>query len=114
MTQITSATELEGILGTPLPRTRDKARPSLHAMDRQWIAGSPLVLIATSDAEGNLDVSPKGDPAGFAKVLDDTTLAIPERPGTGAVLGLRPDAARARYSRARARLRALLVAEVPA
>ena len=37
--------------------------------------------MATGDEHGELDVSPKGDPAGFALVLDDTTIAIPERPG---------------------------------
>ena len=81
MSQITTVAELESIMGAPLPAARDKTRHSLHELDRQWIAGSPLVLIGTSDAEGNLDVSPKGDPAGFAKVIDDTTIAIPERPG---------------------------------
>lgn len=81
MTQITSAQELESIMGSPLAHTRDKVRTALHELDRQWLAGSSLVLVATSDAGGNLDVSPKGDPAGFTKVLDDTTIAIPERPG---------------------------------
>jgi predicted pyridoxine 5'-phosphate oxidase superfamily flavin-nucleotide-binding protein len=37
--------------------------------------------MTTSDADGRLDCSPKGDPAGFVKVLDDKTLAIPYRPG---------------------------------
>lgn len=63
MTQITTVDQLEQIMGVALPATRDKVRPALHELDRQWIAASPLVLIATSDAEGNLDVSPKGDPA---------------------------------------------------
>jgi PPOX class probable FMN-dependent enzyme len=81
MTQITTAAELESIMGTPMDATRSKVRPSLHELDRQWLAGSPLVMVATSDAAGNLDVSPKGDPAGFTLVLDDTTIAIPERPG---------------------------------
>jgi uncharacterized protein len=50
-------------------------------VDRAWLAAAPLAFVATSDAAGHLDVSPKGDPAGFAAVLDDTTIAIPERPG---------------------------------
>ena len=87
MTQITSASELEALVGTPLAHTRDKVRTALHELDRQWLAGSPLVLVATSDAEGNLDVSPKGDPAGFTLVLDETTIAIPERPGNRRVDG---------------------------
>ena len=81
MSQITTVEELESVMGEPLPAARDKTRHSLHELDRLWLAGSPLVMIATSDAEGNHDVSPKGDPAGFTKVIDDTTIAIPERPG---------------------------------
>jgi len=81
MSQITTVEELESVMGEPLPAARDKTRHSLHELDRLWLAGSPLVMIATSDAEGNHDVSPKGDPVGFTKVIDDTTIAIPERPG---------------------------------
>ena len=81
MTQITSVDELVSLLGEPLPAARDKTRRSLHELDRVWLASSPLVLIGTSDAAGHHDVSPKGDPAGFTKVIDDTTIAIPERPG---------------------------------
>ena len=69
------------LLGEPLPRVRDKARPALHELDRDWLAASPFCLVATSDEQGRCDVSPKGDPAGFVKVLDDTTIAIPERLG---------------------------------
>lgn len=39
------------------------------------------MLVASTDGEGRVDTSPKGDPAGFVEVLDDTTLAIPDRPG---------------------------------
>ena len=81
MTQITSVDELVALLGEPQPAARDKTRRSLHELDRVWLASSPLVLIGTSDAAGHHDVSPKGDPAGFTKVIDDTTIAIPERPG---------------------------------
>ena len=48
---------------------------------RLWIERSPFLTMATSDADGRLDVSPKGDPAGFVRVLDAHTLAIPDRPG---------------------------------
>jgi PPOX class probable FMN-dependent enzyme len=87
MTQITTVEQLEAIIGTPLPATAAKVRHSLHEVDRTWLAGSPLAFLATSDSEGNLDVSPKGDPAGFALVLDDTTIALPERPGNRRVDG---------------------------
>ncbi|EPJ53687.1 MAG: pyridoxamine 5'-phosphate oxidase-related,FMN-binding protein [Osedax symbiont Rs2] len=50
-------------------------------MDRKWIAASPFCLIATSDAQGNCDLSPKGDPFGFTLILDQKTIIIPERLG---------------------------------
>jgi PPOX class probable FMN-dependent enzyme len=53
----------------------------LHERDREWLANSPFCLIATADSSGACDVSPKGDPAGFTHVIDDTTIAIPDRPG---------------------------------
>jgi PPOX class probable FMN-dependent enzyme len=80
-TQITSATELRELLGQPLPPVIQKVRPRLHDEHRQWLAASPFCLIATAGPDGSCDVSPKGDPPGFAWVLDDTTLAIPDRPG---------------------------------
>ncbi len=81
MTEITSETELRELLGEPVPRVAAKTRPALHEYDKQWLASSPLCLVATSSADGSCDVSPKGDPPGFTLVLDDTTIAIPERPG---------------------------------
>ncbi|WP_067484781.1 pyridoxamine 5'-phosphate oxidase family protein [Actinomadura hibisca] len=79
--EITSPEELRELLGEVMPRAAQKERVRLHRRDLEWIAASPFCLIATSDADGNCDVSPKGDPAGFVKVLDDVTVAIPERPG---------------------------------
>ena len=79
--EITSAAELRELLGEPMPRAVTKERTLLHEMDREWLANSPFCLIATSNAAGDCDVSPKGDPPGFAVVVDDTTIAIPERPG---------------------------------
>ena len=80
-TEITSEAELRALLGAPMPRAVAKERKALHPLDRDWIASSPFVLLATSAADGTCDVSPKGDPAGFVHVIDDTTIAIPERPG---------------------------------
>ena len=80
--EITSVERLRELLGgPPLPRVADKARDRLHPMHRRWLAASPFCLVATSGADGTCDVSPKGDPPGFARVLDDRTLALPERPG---------------------------------
>ena len=57
-------------------------RTALHALEREWLAASPFCVLAISDAEGHLDASPKGDPAGhLVQVLDDTTIALAERPG---------------------------------
>jgi PPOX class probable FMN-dependent enzyme len=81
LTEITSEAELRELLGTPMPRAAAKDRKALHALDRDWIAASPFLLLATSAADGTVDVSPKGDPDGFVHVIDDTTIALPERPG---------------------------------
>ncbi|MFC9994761.1 pyridoxamine 5'-phosphate oxidase family protein [Nocardia sp. NPDC127526] len=81
MSEITDPAELRELLGTPAERTVKKERALLHPRDREWIAASPFLVLATSDADGNCDASPKGDPAGFVRVLDDKTIAIPERPG---------------------------------
>ncbi|HEX4811296.1 MAG TPA: pyridoxamine 5'-phosphate oxidase family protein [Nonomuraea sp.] len=79
--EIGSEAELRELLGEVMPRAATKERVRLHERDRQWLAASPFCLIATSDDRGNCDVSPKGDPAGFVHVIDDTTIAIPDRPG---------------------------------
>lgn len=80
-TFVQDAEELRALLGEPMPRAVAKERTVLHPLDVQWIGASRFVLVATADADGRCDVSPKGDPAGCVKVLGPTTLAIPERPG---------------------------------
>jgi PPOX class probable FMN-dependent enzyme len=80
-TEITSEAELRELLGTPMSRAATKDRKTLHPLDRDWIANAPFLLLATCAADGTCDVSPKGDPAGFVHVVDDTTIAVPERPG---------------------------------
>jgi PPOX class probable FMN-dependent enzyme len=78
---ITTEAELRAILGQPSRLSANKAVTTLDEHCRAFIATSPFLVIASSDAAGNVDVSPKGDPAGFVQVLDDKTLAIPDRPG---------------------------------
>ncbi|WP_332643175.1 pyridoxamine 5'-phosphate oxidase family protein [Aeromicrobium sp.] len=78
---ITTEAELRELLGEPMERVLEKDRASFSPEHRAWLAASPFCLVASSDASGRCDVSPKGDPAGFGLVVDDTTLAIPERPG---------------------------------
>lgn len=89
LVEITSYDELRAVVPPPLQTTADKGRKELHGLDKQWLAESPFCLVATSAADGSCDVSPKGDPAGFTKVLDDCTIAIPERTGNRRVDGFR-------------------------
>ena len=89
LAEISSEAELRELLGTPMPRAITKERIRLHDRDRDWLAASPFCLIATSAADGTCDVSPKGDPPGFTLVLDDVTIAIPERPGNRRADGFR-------------------------
>ncbi|WP_020573936.1 pyridoxamine 5'-phosphate oxidase family protein [Actinopolymorpha alba] len=87
MVEITSESELRELVGPVQPNAATKVRTYLHELDKQWLAQSPFCLMATAGADGSCDVSPKGDPAGFTLVLDDTTIAIPDRPGNRRVDG---------------------------
>jgi hypothetical protein len=89
LVEISSETELRELLGTPMPRAVSKERIRLHDRDKDWLAASPFCLVATSAADGTCDVSPKGDPPGFTLVLDDATIALPERPGNRRADGFR-------------------------
>jgi PPOX class probable FMN-dependent enzyme len=73
--------ELRGVIGEPGGVALGKQLDRLDRHCRSFIALSPLVLVGTFDPDGACDVSPRGDAAGFVLVLDDKTLAIPERPG---------------------------------
>jgi PPOX class probable FMN-dependent enzyme len=78
---VTSESEFRAVIGHPSELV---VRKHIHALDdycRRFIERSPFVLLASADAAGRMDVSPKGDPAGFVQVLDAHTLAIPDRPG---------------------------------
>jgi PPOX class probable FMN-dependent enzyme len=80
--EIRSEEELRDLLGMPHARAAGKDRTRLVEMDRRWLAASSFCVLATSDAGGRCDASPKGDPAGhLIHVLDDATVAIAERPG---------------------------------
>lgn len=87
--EITSEDELRELLGPVMPRAAAKERVLLHDIDRQWLAASPFLLMATSAPDGSCDVSPKGDPPGFTHVIDDATIAIPDRPGNRRADGFR-------------------------
>ena len=78
---ITDPAQFRGLMGEPPPACVAKTLATLDRHCRAFIARSPFVLIASSNARGRVDVSPKGDAPGFVQVLDDSTLAIPDRPG---------------------------------
>ncbi|GAB3999421.1 hypothetical protein GCM10029992_28150 [Glycomyces albus] len=83
MDYISSREELRSIYRTPDP-DNVAVRKELEQLDghcRSFIARSPFVLIGSSDGEGNADVTPRGDRPGFVTVLDESTIAIPDRPG---------------------------------
>jgi len=78
---ITTREQLRSVLGDPSPRVLAKVIDHIDVHCRGFIARTPFLLLATANGQGKVDVSPKGDPAGFIQVLDDHTLAIPERLG---------------------------------
>ena len=88
--EITTTDELVELLGEPGQRARDKGREALLDVDRDWLAASPFCVLATADADGRCDASPKGDPAGsLVHVIDDRTIALAERPGNRRADGYR-------------------------
>lgn len=78
---IQSEAQLRALIGEPAPLTCAKISNRLNAMTRLYIERSPFICLATSDLSGNCDLSPRGDPSGFVRILDERTLLIPERPG---------------------------------
>ncbi|MGP2441106.1 MSMEG_1061 family FMN-dependent PPOX-type flavoprotein [Streptomyces sp. JW3] len=73
--------EVRARLGAPDAMAAAKKTDRLDDFFRRFIAHSPFLAMATADARGRADCSPRGDYPGFVKVLDDRTLAIPDRPG---------------------------------
>jgi PPOX class probable FMN-dependent enzyme len=73
--------DLREVVGSPTELVAGKISDRLNEVFRQYIERSPFVCVATASEAGGLDVSPRGDPAGFVRILDDRTLLIPDRPG---------------------------------
>ena len=69
------------VMAPPSHFVTDKEIDRLDEHCRGFIARSPFVLIASTDGRGKVDISPKGDAPGFVRVLDDTTIAVPDRKG---------------------------------
>jgi PPOX class probable FMN-dependent enzyme len=78
---IRDESELRDVLGSPSDLVVGKVADRLNELTRQFIERSPFVCVATARPDGGLDVSPRGDPAGFVRILDERTLLLPERPG---------------------------------
>jgi PPOX class probable FMN-dependent enzyme len=78
---IESPQRLRALMRQPTERARNKVIDHIDEICRRFIAASPFVIVASRGADGRLDVSPKGDPAGFVQVLNEKTLAVPDRPG---------------------------------
>jgi PPOX class probable FMN-dependent enzyme len=86
---ITDEKDLRALLGSPSEVALKKQIPRLDEHCRAFIAHAPFVALATADGAGHCDVSPKGDPAGFVRMIDDTHLVVPDRPGNKRLDGLR-------------------------
>ncbi|MFJ5065170.1 MSMEG_1061 family FMN-dependent PPOX-type flavoprotein [Kitasatospora sp. NPDC088556] len=78
---LTDPAQLREIYEQPGDHARRKQVDHLHEVARRLIACSSLVFVASSDAAGRCDVSPRGGPAGVVSVLDEHTLAIPDATG---------------------------------
>jgi hypothetical protein len=78
---IADETALREVIGAPAELVLSKLGDRLNDLTRQFIERSPFVCLATADPRGGLDVSPRGDPAGFVRILDERTLLLPDRPG---------------------------------
>lgn len=78
---IQTEAELREILGYAGGPAQNKVISEIDEICRAFIEKSPFVLLGSTDANGNMDVSPKGDPPGFVQVMDSKTLLIPDRPG---------------------------------
>lgn len=78
---ITSVEQLRLLVEPPRKAQLTKVMSALDGHGRRWIEHSPFVVISSVDSAGRMDLSPKGDAPGFVRILDDRTLAVPDRPG---------------------------------
>jgi uncharacterized protein len=86
--RISDLKQLRAHFGDPHPIVPTKVWPALEPLAVKFISHSPLLFLATADAEGNVDVSPKGDGPGFVAVEDQSTLLIPDRKGNKLIFGM--------------------------
>jgi len=86
--RITSVDQLRSLIGEPNALTHKKLLTELDSLAIDFIKRSPFLVLATADAEGNQDASPKGDHPGFVLVESPSTIVIPERKGNKLLFGL--------------------------
>ena len=82
---VSNYSELRTVYQPPAPRATQKVLDRLDVHCRNFIALSPLCVLSSANADGQADASPRGDPPGFVRVLDDKTLLLPDRPGNNQV-----------------------------
>jgi PPOX class probable FMN-dependent enzyme len=87
--EVTTLDALYSLNGEPVDAIVNKHTSYLTPLLEEFIQKSPFFLVATADAEGNCDVSPKGDSPGSVKILDSRTIAIPDRAGNRRIDGHR-------------------------
>ncbi|MDQ2583967.1 MSMEG_1061 family FMN-dependent PPOX-type flavoprotein [Saccharothrix yanglingensis] len=80
-TPIRDEVELRELVEHPHPVMRDKGIAAVDEQSRRFLEAATFYLLATTAADGSVDVSPRGDPAGSVLVLDERTIAFPDRPG---------------------------------
>ena len=85
MNDIPDRDALQAHVGQISPMAEKKVIYRLDRHCRRFIELSPFLVIATADRDGRVDASPRGDPPGFVRVLDETTLLLPDRPGNNRV-----------------------------
>ena len=82
-----SPEELRNLYGPPSQRAVEKILPHLDSHCTQFIKNSSFLILGTTN-EKSIDLSPKGDPKGFVKVIDKNILELPDRPGNNRIDGL--------------------------
>jgi len=82
---VSNQAELRDVYRPPAARAAQKVLDYLDIHSRRFIALSPFCVLSTSNADGQADASPRGDPPGFVQVLDEKTLVLPDRPGNNQV-----------------------------
>lgn len=87
MSKISTVAELRAVVGECRPGLEEKNMTFIDEFAKRFISRSPFLVLSTSDAQGRLDASPKGDAPGFVEVLDSQTLLVPDRPGNKLAYG---------------------------